>query len=342
MIAFMLRVCIVGFGRIGREHSQWISRSGEAVVSCIVDKTTACRKVAESRGLITFLTLDEAATRAEFDAVLVSVPTAFHHEIALSALQLGKHVMIEKPMAVDFQQAQEIKARADELGKVVSVFQNRRWDEDFLVIEKAVKSGVLGRIFNVESRLSQWASCVGPAAVEFRPNWRNEKSFGGGGLFDWGSHFIDQMHLLLAPARPIRVFAQLRGNVWTSDADDFARILMDFDNGAAAMVEINTTTTRPLPRWHVDALMGSTDSPYSLEFDTAVWSHLLFTPADGSPQRMLERAEPGLSEIDIWRAFAGACAGDGVCAVELDSVMLTMRLLDAAIHSNQLGQAVTI
>src|SRR6185436_12763036 len=106
-----------------------------------------------------------------------------------------------------------------------------------------------------------------------------EAAFGGGGLFDWGSHFIDQLWRMMLPARPVRVFAQLRGNVWSSDCDDFARVCMDFDSGAVGMVEINTTTTRPLPRWHVDGTAGSAFSPFSPEFDTSVWASLRFTPA---------------------------------------------------------------
>ena len=79
----------------------------------------------------------------------------------------------------------------------------------------------------------------------------------------------------------MRVFAQLRGNVWTTDCDDFARVLIDFDSGAVGLVEINTTTTRPLPRWHIDGTLGSAFSPHSPEFDTDVWASLRFTPAEG-------------------------------------------------------------
>src|SRR5205814_3231650 len=115
-------------------------------------------------------------------------------------------------------------------GKVLSVFHNRRWDSDYLTVKSAIDVGTFGDIINVESRIGQWASCVGPAAKEWRPGWRNEATYGGGGLYDWGSHFIDQLWRLMLPARPLRVFAQLRGNVWTSDCDDLARVLVDFDN----------------------------------------------------------------------------------------------------------------
>jgi predicted dehydrogenase len=201
-------------------------------------------------------------------------------------------------------------------------------------------------VINVESRLGQWSSCVGPAAREWRPGWRNEAAFGGGGLFDWGSHFIDQLWRLMLPARPVRVFAQLRGNVWTRDCDDFARVVIDFDNGASGgacgLMEVNTTTTRPLPRWHIDGTAGSADSPFSLEFDVDRWAELSFSPADGGEEALLPRAARGLSELEIWEQFAGACRGDGEPAVTAQSVLPTMRLLDAARESSAQERTIEI
>ena len=92
---------------------------------------------------------------------------------------------------------------------MLSVFHNRRWDVDYLTVRDAIGSGSFGKLINLESRLGQFSSCVGPAAKEYHPNWRNEASFGGGGLYDWGSHFVDQIWRILLPARPMRVFAQL-------------------------------------------------------------------------------------------------------------------------------------
>jgi predicted dehydrogenase len=206
-----------------------------------------------------------------------------------------------------------------------------------------VQAGVLGKLINVESRLGQWSSCVGPAAREYHPNWRNEAAFGGGGLYDWGSHFVDQLWRLVWPAKPVRVFAQLRGNVWSTDCDDFARVCIDFDNGAVGMVEINTTTTRPLPRWHLDGAAGSADSPFSLKFDVSKWAEVDFTPAAGEAHvRRLERAPEGLTEIEIWQQFGAAVRGQGHPAVDPRSVLCTMALLDAARESSRQGRAIDV
>ncbi len=337
-----LNIGIVGFGRIGAEHSRSIAEAHGLCVAGVCDPTPARRTLAESRGLRAHAELAPLLANPSIHAVLVATPTSLHFEHAAQALAAGKHVMIEKPMALDLPQARQLVHDAKWRNRVLSVFHNRRWDVDYLTVKDAIGSNVFGRIINVESRIAQWASCVGPAAREWHPNWRNEAEFGGGGLYDWGSHLIDQMWRLLWPARPQRVFAQLRGSVWSRDCDDFARVCIDFDNGAVGMIEINTTTKRPLPRWHIDGTSGSANSPFSLSYDTSEWAKLAFVPADDSPARTEPRAQGGLSEIELWHRFAAAIRGESAPAVPAESVLPTMCLLDAARKSSRDGVAVYV
>jgi len=194
-----LHVGIVGFGRIGAEHAGWISQTENVRVGRVCDFTPARRDVANSSGLRAVEALDELLSSTPLDAVLISTPTVFHFDNAMACLAAGKHVMIEKPMALDEAQSRRLIEEAERRSRTISVFHNRRWDEDYLTVRAAVASGVLGKIINVESRLGQFASCVGPAAKEYRPGWRNEGAFGGGGLYDWGSHFVDQLWRLMLP-----------------------------------------------------------------------------------------------------------------------------------------------
>src|SRR5688500_17480837 len=118
------------------------------------------------------------------------------------------------------------------------------------------------------------------------------------------------------------------------------------------MVEINTTTTRPLPRWHVDGTRGSAESPYSLAFDLDVWARVEFAPAGpagaagpaaeaaGLAPGLLPRATGTMSETQIWEQFGAAVRGEGEPAVMAQSVLPTMRLLDAARESSRRGCAI--
>jgi predicted dehydrogenase len=311
----------------------------------VADATPARQLLARKHGMKVYP--DAAGLLADPDvlAVLVATPTAMHFEHVSAALSAGKHVMVEKPMALDLPQSRQLADQAARRGLVLSVFHNRRWDIDYLTVREAVASGVFGKLINVESRLGQFSSCVGPAAREYRPNWRNEGAFGGGGLYDWGSHFVDQIWRLLHPAKPVRVFAQLRGNIWSTDCDDFARVLVDFDSGVAALVEINTTTNRPLPRWHIDGSQGSASSPPSLKFSTHDWASLRFTPTPGDAPALesaISKARPGLTEIAMWEQFAAAVRGEAEPAVPVPTVLPTMALLDAARESSKTGNAVDV
>lgn len=338
-----LQVGIIGFGRIGAEHAGWLKEARGISAIAADDVTPARCALAEARGLKTYNTLEAMVVDRSIDAVLVSTPTSMHFEHAMLALESGKHVMVEKPMALDLDEARLLVQEARARNRVLSVFHNRRWNIDYLTVRQAVQAGTFGKLINVESRLGQYASCVGPAAREYHPTWRNEAAFGGGGLYDWGSHFVDQLWRLLWPAQPVRVFAQLRGNVWTRDCDDFARIMIDFDSGAVGLCEINTTTTRPLPRWHLDGTAGSASSLASLQFDTGEWARLEFSSADASQSpRVYPRAAAELTEIDIWEKFAAAIRGEGAPAVTPESVLPTMALLDAARHSSQHEEAADV
>lgn len=337
-----LNLGIIGFGRIGLEHAGWLSSATGIRAVAAVDPTPARQAKAAELGLICHSDLGSLLIDESIHAVLIATPSAMHFEQAQAALNAGKHVMIEKPMAMNLAEAEELVELARAKDRILSVFHNRRWDIDFLTVRDAIARGTFGKIINIESRIAQWASCVGPAAKEYRPNWRNESAFGGGGFYDWGSHLIDQIWQLMLPAKPVTVFAQLRGNVWAKDCDDFARVCINFDNGAVGMVEINTTTTAALPRWHIDGTLGSAQAQTSPTYDTSEWAQLDFQPAQGGEKTRCLLASKGLSESEIWSRFSAAIHRHSAAAVPVETVLPTMRLIDAAIRSSNLRSAIPL
>lgn len=336
-----ITVGICGYGRIGREHAAWIQRSGSQVWG-VFDPTPARRELAAADGWQVFQSRDELLA-SQPEAVLVASPTSEHLDDAKAAIRNGRAVMVEKPVALDAAGAVELDRLAREAGKSLCVFQNRRWDRDFLTLRTAVQEGSLGKLINVESRLGQYASCVGPAAAEWRPQWRTEARWGGGGLYDWGSHFVDQVRLMLEPARCTCVFAQMRPGVWSRDCDDFARVCMEFSDGTVALVEINTLTHSALPRWHVDGTLATVSSPSDPGFDLAVWSNFtVSSKSDAGEAGQLQPQEFAEPEVWIWKEFARACRGMAAVPVPIEGVIQTMRILDAARRSASDRQAVRL
>ena len=261
----VVRVGIIGFGRIGAEHAGWLEGCANIRAVAVADVTPARREMARRRGLIARERFEELIADPDIDAILISTPDVDALRAGFGSARGGQTCHGGKADR-DESAAGAGTGKSGRIGRnrILSVFHNRRWDADFLAVKSAIESGVFGRIINVESRLGQWGSCVGPAAREYHPNWRNESAFGGGALFDWGSHFVDQIWQLMLPAKPVRVFAQLRQNVWSKDCDDFAGLhRFRQTGGAVGLVEINTTTTLPLPRWHIDGTAGS--APQSVQ-----------------------------------------------------------------------------
>jgi scyllo-inositol 2-dehydrogenase (NADP+) len=130
---------------------------------------------------------------ADIDLVVIATPNQTHYPLAMQALAAGKHVVIDKPMALDPKQASELINAAADAGRMLSVFHNRRWDDDFLTLQDLLASDALGRINYLESHFDRYRP-------EIKPGWREGEGEGTGVLFDLGSHLADQaLHLFGMP-----------------------------------------------------------------------------------------------------------------------------------------------
>src|SRR5687768_5970306 len=140
-----MRVGIIGFGRIGAEHADWLKTARGVDAVAVADVTPARRELAESRGLRAYENYADLLADLEIDGVLVSSATAMHFEHASAALAAGKHVLVEKPMALDLAQSRALVEDAERRRLVLSVFHNRRWDLDYLTLKQAVEAGSFGK-----------------------------------------------------------------------------------------------------------------------------------------------------------------------------------------------------
>jgi len=130
---------------------------------------------------------------ADIDLVVIATPNQTHHPLAMQALAAGKHVVIDKPMALDPEQARELIDAAAKAGRMLSVFHNRRWDDDFLTVQDLLARDALGGINYFESHFDRYRPAI-------KPGWREGDGEGTGVLFDLGSHLADQaLHLFGMP-----------------------------------------------------------------------------------------------------------------------------------------------
>lgn len=240
-------VVIVGYGGMGSYHGQLISENPNLEVAGTFDLLEGRRKASVEAGYKAYESYEEVLADPAVEVVLIATPNDVHKDIAVRALQAGKHVVCEKPVAMSSSELKEMIAAADEAGRVLMVHQNRRWDEDFRIIKQMYETETIGTLFQIESRVHGANGIPG--------DWRHVKAQGGGMLLDWGVHLLDQL-LFMIDSRVASVSSTL-SFILGNDVDDGFEAVLQFENGIKAIVEVGTTNFITLPRWYVKGLEGS-------------------------------------------------------------------------------------
>lgn len=197
----MLRVGLVGFGMAGRVfHAPLISSVDGLELAAVVERHTDQAKQ-RYPGITTYRTLEELLVDASIELVVVATPSGTHFEVAKQVLAAGKHTVVDKPLSVTSHQIAELIALASAGNRLLIPFHNRRWDGDFLTVQKLLNEHQLGRIVHMESRFDRWS----PGATR-RP-WKDDPEQGGGVLLDLGTHLVDQALVLCG--KPLAVSADV-------------------------------------------------------------------------------------------------------------------------------------
>lgn len=181
----MINVGIVGFGLSGRylqapfflTHPKFNLK--KIVTSQELSKNIFPDTTRES-------SIDDLINDGDINLISISSPNSTHFDYAKKALEAGKHVLIEKPITARLKQAEELYDLAKTKGLVLCVFQNRRFDSDFLTVKQVVESGVLGEILSYEAHFDRYKPILNAKA------WKETKTEGSGILYDLGTHLIDQ------------------------------------------------------------------------------------------------------------------------------------------------------
>ncbi|HEX7882233.1 MAG TPA: oxidoreductase [Afipia sp.] len=176
-------VGLIGYGLGGRVfHAPFIQATDGLALRAVVSRDPA-KVLGKLPGVAVFPSVDELLAQDGIDLVVVSSPDALHAEHAIAALRAGKHVVVDKPFATTLADARLITETADRAGKMVTVFHNRRWDADFLTLQRLIAEGRLGRIVHFESHFDRWR----PEAAAV---WKEARE--GGSWLDLGPHLVDQ------------------------------------------------------------------------------------------------------------------------------------------------------
>jgi predicted dehydrogenase len=239
------------YGGMGYHHGAAAQATTglELVAAC--DESAERRKAAEAEfpGVRTYPTVSELARDDDVEVVVVATPPVSHTSITLALLRAGKHVACEKPLCFTVADADEMLATARAYDLSLTVNQSRRWDADFVAIRRAVRAGLLGELFNVET-------FVGGFEHPCRA-WHSEASVSGGTVFDWGSHHLDWM-LLLMEDMPAVVEAHGHKRVWHDVTNlDQLRVRLRWSDGREAEFVDSSVAAIRRPKFYLQGTAGT-------------------------------------------------------------------------------------
>jgi predicted dehydrogenase len=213
-----LKVALVGYGFVGKTfHGPLIAATPGLELHTVVSSDAAKVRVDFPEVAVVAADLVRALADPVVDLVVIATPDALHAEQAHAALDAGKHVVIDKPFAVTLDEARAVADHAKRAGKLLSIFQNRRWDSDFLTLQALIANGHLGEIVQYESHFDRFRPVV-------RDRWREKP--GAGVLLDLGPHLIDQALTLFG--MPQAVYADIAVQKDGGVAGDYFHLLLRY------------------------------------------------------------------------------------------------------------------
>ena len=340
-------LAIIGYGGQGAWHANWAQKSDVVSLAGIYDIAEKRVNAAKENGIHTYASFEEALADPKVDIVLCATPNDVHKEIVIRALEAGKNVVCEKPVALSVADFDDMVAAAKKAGKLFTVHQNRRFDVDFLAIRSLIQSGEIGEPINIESRIH------GSRGIP--SDWRCHKPQGGGMILDWGVHLIDQI-LQLIPETVTNVYCETT-NITTNEVDDGFHLLLIFESGKRAIVEVGTYNFLALPRFYMQAKSGTAlIEDWQKKCRVAklkAWNEKEVTPvqtAAGITKTMAPRDELTLdyyeierpvSDVhDFYRNLVRAIDGKEEQLVKLPEVRRVLRVMEAAFLSAEKKEAV--
>ena len=242
------RVALFGFALAGRVfHAPLIAAEPGLELAVVVTRDAERRAQAAAAypGAEVVDDADAVWERAgDLDLAVVATPNRAHVPLARGALDAGLAVVVDKPLASDAAAARALVQHAEAVGGMLTVFQNRRWDGDFLTLRDVLAAGRLGAVLRFESRFDRWRPDAGGA-------WRETEapSDGGGLLLDLGSHLVDQAVQLFGPVA--RVYAELDVRRAGAAADDDAFVALEHADGVRSHLGMSALVAQIPPRMRV-------------------------------------------------------------------------------------------
>ena len=245
-----IKTGLLAYGMSGRVfHAPFINTHPGFELRAVVERHE--KKAAERyRDIISYSQTEELLNDNEIELIIVNTPNNTHFDLAKEALQAGKHVLIEKPIAATVAEVKELYDLGRKVNKHVMVYQNRRWDSDFLSVKKVIESGRLGELIEVHFRFDRYKAALSPK------QFKETKDMAPNGLkYDLGPHLVDQVISLLG--KPLH-FKKTTGIYREgSQVDDYFNFHLSYPHQLNVYLTSCLLIAEPLPSFVVHGTLGS-------------------------------------------------------------------------------------
>ena len=343
----MINAAVIGYGFAGRSFHSYLIGIEEGIRLHTISTRNEERQAKarqEHPDVNVVGSMDAVLNDKEIDLVVLATPHDTHRDLGVAAMDAGKHLVTDKIVAMNAAETIDLSDAAERSGVLFSVFHNRRWDWDFLTVQKAIQDGWLGEPYLYESAIMRYGKPGG---------WRSVKSESGGILFDWGAHLMDQA-LLLVPGKVESVYCQIQSRKWDVDIGSYVRVNLNFESGAIFRVEVGNLSMYARPRFAVFGDAGALvktgidpQEPYMKEgrIDEAeedpkdravVWSN-----RDGDRKEFTMDTVRG-NWRGYYRNVAEALRGEADLIVTAEQMVRLMKVYDAAMTSAEYGVAIPL
>jgi scyllo-inositol 2-dehydrogenase (NADP+) len=347
-----IKLGILGYGGMGNWHAKNASSINNVDIVSVHDIDEQRLKDAAANGLKAYAQRDAFLKDPDINFVLIATPNHLHKGFTIEALQAGKNVICEKPVSLSVKELDEMIQKAEETGKIFTVHQNRRWDNDFLVMQKVIKAGMIGKVYSIESRVyGNNGSIYG---------WRLKKEFGGGMVLDWGVHLLDHFTFMYPEKKIKSVYAQLF-SVVNDEVDDLFKVEMVFEDGPSVHVQVGTFGLIKQPRFYaygdlgtlvIDDFSGKSGKMKLLKHRIDDMGRIIIDTPAGPTRTMAPQPEDCFMEKELplaaseWTEFysnlVGVLKGEAELIVTPASVRRTMLVIEAVFESAKKGTSIKL
>jgi predicted dehydrogenase len=255
-----LRVAILGYGPLGSVgclHGLAVQEVSGLHLRAFCDfrpeRLIKCRE--DFPDCRTYSTVEELSCDPEVDLAIISTPPDSHARLAIQLLREGKHVVCEKPLCLSRAEAEEMIRTAEEHFRVLTCYQNRRWDADYLAIRQALMDGLIGEPFYLETFVGDYQH-----PCHF---WHSHRPISGGALYDWGAHYVDWI-LNLFPGPTASITGTLHKRAWhdVTNADQVRAQIHFVDGREAEFLHSDVAALRK-PKWYLLGTEGAIVSQWT-------------------------------------------------------------------------------